>query len=764
MLPLELVENWFGLNAHWDPRRQTVNLDPAYLLPREEQEKRAQSWRRGSGVKRDINVEALPYSSQRPRLLSWPYGNAEFSVSSTDLNTGEMEHSGSLRLTGDLLTFSGDLFATSRSSGQRDARLTLSRFESGGRAFGPLGVTRFAIGDVSSQSAPLIGASYSGLGLSVSNERLQRGTNYDTTIIEGDALPGWTAELYLDGQLLDFQTVSDVGRYSFTNIQLAFGVNRFTVELYGPSGERDTSQRRIDIREAALRPGQFEGALEIVAPSRGVFINHQPTNSPADDDTASHLASSPDLAAQLRGAWGVGRRFTVSASGGVEQFEDAQETWALQGGVARQLERSFWSADFALANGASAGLVTMRADLGPANLLAFTERYGSGFRAGASSAASTSFIARDGARLDGRNSYDPDGRPWSWSLNVERKVDETSAPDWIASARLNKQFSHLSFLQSVRYNTNGVSVDALGDSTGATTAIAGVVSGVRVRAGVEYALDGADGARRAEFDLSKRIGNLNVAGFARQNLQVASTSLGARFAYDWDGTRLGLQIDRDSASRVTTALLTLGLEFDRSPINGGLRLGRSARGRRGAALVRVFEDRDLNNRYDEGESVLDAELTVAPYGRRTSAEDGRIIVQDLPTDRRIGVIVNPGSLADPYLAPAVEGVSFTARPGGVVRVDLPVIETGEVLVTLLDHVNEPIAGQILDLRLCDDQSAMMRERSAFDGLTFFQFVPPGCYRLGIGDTPLAQFELGAGESRNIEVLSPDAVSSAASVN
>ena len=81
-------------------------------------------------------------------------------------------------------------------------------------------------------------------------------SGYDRTVIEGDALPGWEAELYRNDALLDYQVIPGQGQYRFINVPLLFGTNILRVELYGPQGQRREVVKRLYVGPGAAAPGQ----------------------------------------------------------------------------------------------------------------------------------------------------------------------------------------------------------------------------------------------------------------------------------------------------------------------------------------------------------------------------------------------------------------------------------------------------------------------------------------------------------------------------
>ena len=60
--------------------------------------------------------------------------------------------------------------------------------------------------------------------------------------------------------------------------------------------------------------------------------------------------------------------------------------------------------------------------------------------------------------------------------------------------------------------------------------------------------------------------------------------------------------------------------------------------------------------------------------------------------------------------------------------------SGEVEIAIRDEEGAPVEGLIAELNSCRSDgefSDRLRERSAFDGYVFFQFVRPGCYELSV---------------------------------
>lgn len=744
------LEEWFALGLSWQSDRQVVELAPSYLLPGEEAARRAGAASRSAGGRPEMDISGFSNIYARPGLLSSPAGGLTFShVQALDGGDTTATSAG-VALTGDVLFFTADLTGSFSDTSDPAGQLVLSRRDAGGRLLGPLQAREIRLGDLSLDSAPLIGDNVSGVGVTISRERFQRGTNFDTTRIEGNALPGWQAELYRDGQLLSFLTVPADGRFIFIDVPLLFGTNRFTVELYGPAGERQSVDRTVDVSDAFLPRGQFEYAFEALSVGDSLFSESAsrtfPEDTGLDEATASDLASiSPDWQGQVRFGYGLSSSLTVSGAAliaGRENGEDAEAR--LQAGLAGRAGRTLWTLDAGYSGDGAAMATGVRADLGAVNLTFSGEQFFDGFQSARNGVGDNRILSRADLRLDGRSIYLWQGASLNWALSGGVVTTEGGRTDENAAFRFGGQFSGISINNSVNWRAISGTETTDDRATEGVFNAAGEVFGVRTRLGFDYSLAPEFTANRLDLNLSKRRGDWFYSVRAERDMRDDINGLGLGVARDWNGVRLGLDMNQ-SDDRGTDARFSLSLNIDRGP-SGHLRLGREARGQRGSARVRVFHDENINGQFDPGEIVLpEARLLTAPRGRQTSARDQRIALEDLPVDRETGVALDTTSLPDPYLTPALQGVRFLARPGASVAVDLPVIESGEVEWLLTDAAGQPREGVIASLKTCHTGETIMRERAAFDGLVLFQFVPPGCYVLSAPGEDDVEIQLQPGQ-------------------
>ena len=747
----DILSDWFRLNLDWSPLTQSVDLTPDYLLPAEEYASRARRSGFGGGSRGPrLDLASLEPLDTPYRWADWPHGTLDARVGFGGDDGQSRSSSLNFGLRGDLLKMTGELFASLSDTGEKSARLTLGRRDVDGGLFAGMlagaGATAFRIGDVVSGTAPLLTASATGLGVSIERRSPRRSDVFDRTRLEGEAPPGWQAELYRDGALLGFVEVGAGGLYAFEDVPLQFGVNRFRIELYGPAGERDSISQTVDISNAFIQPGEIEYSFDAILPGKGVFRNPlTPVEQSLEDDEPA--PADPGFAGDgymVRGDMGFGLSQTVSGLFGFQlRGDDDRSAFTGLASAARRSGASILS-----------GAVAFEDDGGVALEAGYSTEVRGVSVTGRGQSFSEDFgFAGEGAalrdqvdlRLDGR--WEPgflkDLAVWSLGARTARQTDGRRSSD--ISARLSGRIAGLSVSQSAFWRRDDGESGAE-DRLTASTAVSGMAGPWRLRAGLDADLQPDGRLRTSRAEVSRRAGDWFFrAGLTRDmiNEQNAWTLSASR---DFNGVNFGLDVrKRDDGE--AEAVLALRLAFDRDPSGRGVRLGRNARSQSGIATVRVFEDRDLDGTFSDGDVALpDAGLIVEPRARVRS-DGSATVVDDMALDRTSGVAVDADTLPDPYLTPSTAGVRFSARPAGRVAIDLPVVLSGEVELTLTDASGEPLNGRIASLTPCDsaDGEGRLRERSAFDGLVVFQFVRPGCYVVAAPDRPAETITLNAGE-------------------
>lgn len=237
------------------------------------------------------------------------------------------------------------LFMGGTERGIQSARWIAGRFDPEGQLFGIGGLHSVSIGDVVGQAAPMVGGLGRGAGIRVQAAPMMLTDSFNKTSIEGDAQTGWTAELYIAGQLRDYQLVGDDGRFKFSDIDILYGNNSIKVVLYGPNGaiqEKDFSQT---VSAGLLPPGRIYGWATAIRPGTSILgVERLPGCS----------NGQPDYAA--RADVGVAEFITISANRARTSFcgtnggEPGQPSFATYQSIESRLQIGKWMSTLGVVN------------------------------------------------------------------------------------------------------------------------------------------------------------------------------------------------------------------------------------------------------------------------------------------------------------------------------------------------------------------------------------------------------------------------------
>lgn len=787
-VPLSAVSDWFALGATWVRDQQYVSLSPAYLLPAEEAAKRGQG--RSVGARGpDLDVYALPRASDDYRWFSWPHstttlsvntqsirGRADSGINAVDGNNVDGNDSvtvqGSTILRGDFLKLNGDLFASISSEGFSQARLRLGRVDPDSALFGPLKASQFEVGDIALSAAPLLQRAASGVGLRIAREPLDISGNFDTTFIQGNALAGWQAELYRDNELLTFQTIGPNGQYRFADVPLIFGANRFRVELFGPQGQQETVLKTVDVDASLIKPGALNYSFEILDAGRGLLTGRDRLGFDTDDvDAVQNRASvfgqgqsaqfvvgyglNQNVAVRGTASWQSGEGFEndLAPNPNVESVAGDGDVYLGGLGATVSVGGGVFNID-ALSDqdGAVAHRVSYATAVRGVSVIIDREDFTEGFRSDANRLDDQRQIrSRSAVRADARVPFaglsSPLGLGASYSRIVRSDGGVSESARVRASAVLSKvSASHTVNWQSIR-QAAGRQTSARTNRLSGVGTLSGTVGPVRLRSHVDYDIEPELRLRRAGVDATTRWRNWALNGRVQRDFRSDSFDYGLGLSRDFSGIRVGADLRHNARINDTRALFTISFAMDKDPLGAGVRFGDAARSDRGAALVRVFQDYDLDGMLSPDEPVIQAtRIRAEPRGRVMAVEGDQpaLMIEGLSPKRRAGVAVDRAELEDPFAIAASDGTAFVPRPGVVSIINLPVIESAEAEFLLRDEAGEPLQNQIATLQSCDGQVSY-KERAAFDGLVFFQFIKPGCYIFKTDGQDAVEFTVAAGE-------------------
>ncbi len=300
MLERSALQSLFGLTVHLRAVEGYMEVLSERPLPRDLRILREGRWGRlGQGQ---------PQDGIRARVVDVPYVAAQALQADVNLGANQTE-TGQSTAAYDVSAAAEALYLTHRLflAGTNDQKLANARWWAGradprGGVLGLGALYGLSVGDVSGMSSPLVGNLGSGRGVRIQAAPVALTDSFSRTAVQGDATPGWDAELYVDDMLRDYQRVGSTGRFVFSDIGINYGSNRLRVVLYGPGGLTRTQVFDQSVSAGMVPPGRAYGWASWVQPDHSVFGLH--------DQSSTNAAGN---AVSLRGDWGVSDYLTLSA-------------------------------------------------------------------------------------------------------------------------------------------------------------------------------------------------------------------------------------------------------------------------------------------------------------------------------------------------------------------------------------------------------------------------------------------------------------------
>ncbi len=747
------LDRWLAMGVKWDGSSQGLTLAPPYLLAAEELARR----QRGAGLagagRPAFDSTGFTPVSAPWAPIGWPVVNVNAAVTYDDRAGGVVVQANALA-EGDLLWATGRLALVGSSQGNIDARLTLARQDPQSRLLGGVGASIVEAGDIAVPANPLLQRNAFGVGFRIGREPLGSVGEFDRTDLIGDAPPGWQAELYRDSELLGFQTIASDGRYFFPEVPVLFGLNRFRIVLYGPAGERQEIARTFDIGANLVRPGEFRYNLVAMKQGYSLFGGALDLNplrprdglpdDPSPDRAAGGQFGFQQLASYIeaRAAYGLTGDLGLSGFAAWRRLDaDGSSIGYVGAGAITRVGSILTTLDAIVQDdGAAAGRASVTAGLGALGFTATHDRFGDGFLSEETGPERGGIASRTQAQVNGRIAGIGLGlggaltelRSGGIDRNVNLRLNATITGFSIANSLLWREFrSQPGQPANERFD---------GQFT-----LSGGIGKVRLRGGIDYAMIPQVSARRLRGELSYRLKDWFLAASTDRDLENKAGQWGLVATRDWNGLRVGADLRYEDVRSEWRGLLTLSVSVDRDPLDHGLRFGRDAVGQRGTVLASGFRDSNGNGRRDPGEEMLgDVEIKVDPRGR-VRRRNATIIAEELPLDRAIAVAPVLDGIDDPFLVATARGYLVTPRAGRPVRIAIPLVESGEVVLQLAGS-----SGGLVELISCTTGEVAARERAAFDGQAFFTGVLPGCYLLRIEEREL-KIEVQPGEVTRAEM-------------
>lgn len=740
LLEIAVLTEALGLSFEADESRLVLHVSSPRMFAFESAEARRN---RLAGRRFTRAPSVLPQKDNGYALYTPPLFDAQLSVRTSDAST----YTGySIAASQDLAYANTQLYlAGDDEDSLREARITLSRDSQNADVLG-LPLTYAAIGDVLPVNTGIGQTASFGRGLALSNVKTDLADNRLVNFT-GVIQAGWDVELYRNGILVANTLDIQQGRYEFTDIELLYGNNDFELVFYGPQGQIQREEKSYVVDSNSLLQGQSSFRFSVVDSNETVLGIRKVTDDPEQKGITAGFVYDQ----------GISDWYTIGL-GGSYFSPDEGDTFSTV-----SLRNNISMGSFGLLN----SVVQINSEQSKNYLVNYRSRFWDN---------SLSVLWKKdesviSSELDDTLQFDDHAQTVSVTLNG-RLADTFKAPVDYESSWSRSWDNQNNESESVR------------QSLFANTAVGGFnYSFLGYRSNT--LLKNSDWAYESELGYRNRFGRVftrlyttyihtpestfdgagatlsypfsnQLSGELRYSYSAVSDTSSYNARLNWFGEKVSVTSyatysDDDLWSISLLARFGIGLNADKQsvtlsprPITNG-----------GALAVRLYEDQNMNNKYDNDEPLVNGvTIKAAQVSRSATTEDGMAFLERLPKNRRTDIVIDESTLPDFTYTRTDEGFSVTGRPGLLQFADIPVVRSGEldgtVYLTQTNGEERPLA--FVNLLLVNASGeTVATTKSEYDGFYLFERILPGNYTLLVDPIDLQRQHAAIDIANRLEV-------------
>ncbi len=728
--------SWLDLDLNIVFAEQVLEVKTPYPLPAVDRDDR----KNRQIAKNDANMPVLP---RKPSEYKWlDINTADVSARAVmdrapDEKT-QFRESGSLAIEGQALKHT----VLGIASYDKDEHLTgvtarMSKQNEDPVLLGPLKARSYSFGDIQTAEVPLTGNANQEAGFRVSNNPLQN-SDFQKTTIDGDALPGWDAELYRGGVLLGRLQVPPDGHYEFPEVQLFAGDNDFEVVFYGPQGERRTETLEVPVNAALL--ATQDGTYDV-----SVGLKDSKVYEPQEFSSDNEDKNTPDITARYNKYIG-----DTLVYGGLKanQVEGNQKLIAGTG-FTKIWNNILFDGNFALdEQGEAAAELSARRNIFDwqlaTSILANTDGYAPLGEDNPQTLGLTASVLRQFMPFEGQTA--------TFTANGQYTEDAAGQNLVRGNTGLSYQVGRLNMSNTLDYSKRGggdapiVEPENLTDTFFARANL-GKTS---VRAGVDYRIKPENRVESYFADVDYRPNDKVTTNVGLTHRPVDNFTEGeASLSYINDKVRTSPFISYNSDQELQAGV-NVNFDLVKAPNKFMPTMTSQRLIGRGLVSSFVYHDKNGNDIFDAGDEPLpDVVVESVNIKRRESTDEkGYSLIKDLPNTRATDIHVDNSTLPDPFMISGFEGVSIFPSPGEMVELEFPVHLAGEIdgVVNTFsgDGVSQGGArANIMLLPIDGKVKKPVETQSAADGYFTASQVPPGTYLLTVTDRTAKRLKAAA---------------------
>ncbi len=733
----DLLSEWLPLKIDIDLYASQLKIIPDFPLPfqlKKEREKRIKI------AQSRLTLKDRGYPRYTAPYQQWGYPRVNFNgragIYKNNVGDSGSTYSHSTYATADLFNMESAWYvAGHQDKFIDDYRITLGKKNINAELLGPVKAREYAVGHVVEPRMDLINRPSSiQPGMFVSNHPLTRQLQYDSHSFSGDLPPGWEVELYRNNSLLNYQSISVDGKYQFDDVPLLFGHNHFRLMFYGPQGQIREETHTFELGQSLTLPG--EQYYRILATKDEDSGNR--TVMQYDVGINKHLSATAGFASLP-----ISDTLFVSSSKSVHQYTTA----GLKGFQRSFFYKTNYTSD---SNSGSAFDWGVQSRLGPVILNVSEIYFKDGFVSEVFSETLSPITRRTAFKID---TAIPSGFISRIPIAFEYQRDSYENGSWNSRMvnRISAQKHGYAVTNTLALNYSSESQD--------------VISGILQvsRRATKYNLRTNLGYRLKPTSKLDSV-SVNAGGFKLWNFN-ANAGFTKVFLADSEQLTLGLNraingyslgVDARYSTDGTYSLnLTLTTGLSREPRSGAWVREARPNASQGAVSAMVFLDENDNGKKDADEDAL-AGVNININGGKSpyeTDENGVAYISSLQPYREIDLDVALDTLEDPFWLPSKKGVRVDLRPGHVMQLDFPIVQTGEIDGTAyvnFGDIEREASGVIIEL-IDKDGKLIQSVKSAYDGFFLLQKLPMGSYQLRVSSEQVEELGLQSIKPVNITI-------------
>lgn len=724
---------WFNLNTDMQTSTLTLYVTSDDTFPfeasrvrKERAEKLLTKSRKDDFDQKEAYL--IPYGQIAPPSIVFQQA---FTGSKTDDEIAVQSFS-SLEAGFDLLGFGANLNLSYSADDEglaeiSNAGLTLSKSDPKKELLGKLKAGRIDIGDVSFSDVALFGGGARGAGIAVSSEAdfgFNLSQQLGTITVDGDAPIGWDAEIYRNGQFIDFQTIEADARFNFTDVTLVSGFNRFQIILFGPEGQKRTITRDIFSGPNMLAEGVLTYDFAAGLPQSDFLPI---TEDPRDDTTAG---------ASARFNYGLNNFLTIGAS-------------AFTGPVNNETSSALGLSLASSYLGVNAQLQGM-----------VSQDSGNAIQAALSKKILGANVTLTHTSFDGFDEEDQEIKDTT-DLSINRNIGPVSLS--LSGGRttfVDDQDEEIELQSIVATDILGAKLTnsltkTLSDEPSAETfdgelSAVKEILGLRIRSGLTYDLDkdATDTFKAFRISTQKKLSEtqaIRVAGNYDFATEIASVD--TRYSLEVGPVTLDFDLGITNDNSYTAGI---NVRSSMIPIDNRYQFQPPRIGTLATLGIRAFIDENANDIFDEGEETLENMVFKATRNEQESKSNDKGVawlygLAETPTR----IYVSEKDIDSIFIVPAQKGRDLIPRRGAKNVVDFPFIRLGEIDGFIESELDGKPLGDV-PVRIVNLQSneIVTEVKSEYDGYFIFSALPLGAYKIVASQ---GWFDEEEGDTKVVEV-------------